>query len=130
MRETPCSTAIYRLFGGVLLVLTLTGTAAAQEPLGEPAARDTLRPHDLFVDMQTHLERMLPVIRRMAISLQEALPELEPEGPVGPVGPDAAAVARRAARFTRAYYEALLVEGFTREEALLIVSGVHSPPGG
>lgn len=126
MLKKPCSTVHPRLLGAVLLVLALAGTAAAQEPLGEPAASDSIRPHDVFTEMQTQLERLLPAMRRMALSLQEALPELEADRPARP---DVAAVARRAARFTRAYYEALLTEGFSPDEALRIVSGVRAPLG-
>lgn len=118
--------AISRLLGAALLVLTLPGTAAAQEPLGEPAPSDTLPPQEVFAEMQAQLERLLPVMRQMVISLREALPELEGDGAAGP---EVAAVAQRAARLTRAYYEALLAEGFTREEALRIVSGGHAPGG-
>lgn len=119
MLQKPCSTAMSRLFGAALLVLTLAGSAAAQDPVGEPA-RDTVPPSDVFEEMQAQLERLLPAMRQLAISLQEALPELDPDASAQP---DMTAVAQRAARFTRAYYQALLAEGFTREEALRIVSG-------
>ena len=109
-----------RLIGAVILVLTLTGTAAAQGPLGRPAARDTTHPGDVFEEMQTQLQRLLPVMLELARSMEEAMPVLE-GGDVE--GSDVGSVARRAARFTRAYYDALLAEGFTREEALRIVSG-------
>lgn len=119
MLEQPCSTALSRLFGATLLVLTLAGPAAAQDPVGEPV-RDTVPPSDVFQEMQVQLERLLPAMRQLAVTLQEALPELDPEASPGS---DMAGVAQRAARFTRAYYEALLAEGFTRDEALRIVSG-------
>lgn len=125
MPEIPRFTAIPRLLGAGLLVLILTGPAAAQDPLGEPASNDTVPPDDVFAEMQTQLERLLPAMRELARSLQDALPELDADGAAQP---DMAAVAQRAARFTRAYYEALLAEGFTREEALRIVSG-GAPPG-
>lgn len=121
MLQKLLSTAMPRLFGAALLVLTLPGAAAAQDPLGEPA-RDTVD-QDVFQEMQAELERLLPAMRRLALTLQEALPELDTDG----AAPDVAAVAQRAARFTRAYYEALLAEGFTREEALRIVSGAGPP---
>lgn len=124
MLPRPCSTLLSRLFGAALLVLTLAGAAAAQEPVGEPA-RDTVPPPDVFEEMQVQLERLLPAMRQLAITLQEALPEVDPEASPGP---DMSGVAQRAARFTRAYYEALLAEGFTREEALRIVSGGVSDP--
>lgn len=123
MLQKPLSTAIPPLFGAVLLVLTLSGAAAAQDPLGEPA-RDTVMV-DVFEEMQAQLERLLPAMRQLALTLQDALPELDADGEARP---DMTAVARRAARYTRAYYEALLAEGFTREEALRIVSG-GGPPG-
>lgn len=112
-----------RLIGAGILVLTLTGTAAAQDPLGRPAAPDTMHLGDVFEEMQTQLQRLLPVMLELARSMEGAMPVLE--------GGDAeesdvASVARRAARFTRAYYDALLAEGFTREEALRIVSGALS----
>lgn len=119
MAAKPCSTALSRLFGGALLVLTLAGPAGAQDPVGEPA-RDTVPPSDVFQEMQVQLERLLPAMRQLAVTLQEALPELDPEGSTRH---DVSGAAERAARFTRAYYEALLAEGFTREEALRIVSG-------
>lgn len=119
MLRQPCSTALSRLFGAALLVVMLAGPAAAQDPMGEPA-RDTVPAPDVFEEMQIQLERLLPAMRQLAVTLQEALPELDPEGTTRP---EVSGVAERAARFTRAYYEALLAEGFTREEALRIVSG-------
>ena len=109
-----------RLIGAGILVLTLTGTAAAQDPLGRPAPRDTTHMGDVFEEMQTQLQRLLPVMLELARSMEDAMPVMEGNGGEGP---DVASVARRAARLTRAYYDALLDEGFTREEALRIVSG-------
>lgn len=121
MLQQSRSMSVPRLFGTALLGLALAGPAAAQDPLGEPA-RDTVTV-DVFEEMQAQLERLLPAMRQLALTLQDALPELDADG----AAPDMTAVAQRAARFTRAYYEALLAEGFTREEALRIVSGGGSP---
>ena len=109
-----------RLVGAAILVLALTGTAAAQDPLGRPAARDTAHLGGVFEEMQAQLQRLLPVMMELARSMEEAMPAMEGDTTGGR---DVAAVARRTARFTRAYYDALLAEGFTREEALRIVSG-------
>ena len=125
MIHAPARAVAKRLIGATILALTLTGTAAAQDPLGQPTARDTVHLGDVFEEMQTQLHRLLPAMIELARSMEEAMPVLEGDRPGGP---DVAAVAARAARFTRAYYDALLAEGFTREEALRIVSGAL--PGG
>ena len=119
IHQAACAVA-KRLIGAVILALTLTGTAAAQDPLGQPAARDTVHLGEVFEEMQTQLQRLLPAMIELARSMERAMPVLEGDGAEGP---DVAAVAAQAARFTRAYYDALLAEGFTREEALRIVSG-------
>lgn len=120
----PRPTALARLLGAPLLILTMSGSATAQDPLGSPAATDTV-PADVMLDeMQAQLERLLPAMRRLALTLQDALPEV---GADATSRPDVEAIARRAARFTRAYFDALLAEGFTRDEALRIVSGGDLP---
>lgn len=114
------STAGSALVGAALLGVLLAGSAAAQEPLGRPATPDTIRMDAPFDELQAQLERLLPTMRRLALTLQDALPGPEAEGTDRGIE----AIARRAARFTRAYFDALVTEGFTREEALRIVSGV------
>lgn len=124
MPENRWPIVIARPLAACLLVLSLTGTAAAQDPLGRPAVADTLGLDVMLDRMQTQLELLLPAMQRMVLTVQ-SLPELEAEGMAAP---DVAAVARRAARFTRAYFDALVAEGFSHDDALRIVSGV-GPPG-
>lgn len=121
----PRPTALARLLAAPFLIAALAGSAAAQEPLGTPADTDTVRVDVVLDEMQAQLERLLPAMRRLALTLEDALPRV---GTDGASRPDIDAIARRAARFTRAYFNALLVEGFTRDEALRIVSGA-GPPG-
>lgn len=120
----PRWTAAARLLGATALIATLAGSATAQQPIGSPADTDTVRVDVVLDEMQEQLERLLPVMRRLALTLQDALPELEADGVSRP---NIDALARRAARFTRAYFDALLAEGFTREEALRIVGGADRP---
>lgn len=114
-----------RLLGAALLITATTGGAAAQEPLGRPAARDTLGMEAALEMMQTQLEMLLPAMQRLIVTLHGSLPQLDE---TAAEGPDVSALARRAARITRAYFDALVAEGFSREEALHIVSGM-GPPG-
>lgn len=123
MIQTHWSSVVAGPLGAALLALALCGPAAAQDPLGRPAARDTIRLDAVLEEMQTQLEVLLPAMRRLALTLQETLPELAADTPGGAAAGDVEAVARRAARLTRAYFDALLAEGFTREEALHIVAG-------
>ena len=120
MIHSPRRAGLEGLIGAGIVVLTLTGAAAAQEPLGRPAAPDTTFAVGVFEEMQAQLQRLLPVMMELARSMEEVVPALEGDGAERP---DLAAVARRAARFTRAYYDALRAEGFTEEQALRIVSG-------
>lgn len=119
MNHVPCGTGLKRLIGAGFLVLALTGTAAAQDPIGRPAPRDSVRMEGVFEEMQAQLQRILPIMRDLALAMEEGVSGVEAGAADGP---DVAAIARRAARFTRAYFDALLDEGFTREEALRIVS--------
>lgn len=120
----PHPATLARLLGAPLLILTMAGAATAQDPLGSPAATDTVRVDVVLDEMQAQLERLLPAMRRLALTLQDGLPEV---GAGGTSRPDVEAIARRAARFTRAYFDALLAEGFTRDEALRIVGGGDHP---
>ncbi|MBW3554669.1 MAG: hypothetical protein KY466_14235 [Gemmatimonadetes bacterium] len=119
MPHAPTRSVLRRLIGASCLALAVTGTAAAQDPVGHPAPRDSVRMEGVFEEMQAQLQRILPIMMELALAMEEGMTGLE----AGAADrPDVAAVARRAARFTRAYFDALLDEGFTREEALRIVS--------
>lgn len=95
----------------LVLALILAGpaTALAQEPT-KPAFPDSASMEQL----SGMFDRMIPMYRTMSQAMMEGtLAALDREE-----------TASSMARFARRYYQALILEGFTKEEALQIVAGM------
>lgn len=118
------------LFGPVLLLallLSLPDAATAQQRPGtqQPDSASAMQSgeereamHAMEEQMRAMMPMMMASLRAVTHGTMAALAE-----------PDAA---RNLARFVRNYHQALVAEGFTREEAMRIVASVGLPtiPGG
>lgn len=100
-----------------ILALSLVAAAPtlsrAQEPTPADTARGQLPPAEMNQQMEQMQGMMASVMRNVTQSTMEALADPE--------------TARNLARFTRNYYNALVEEGFTEEQALRIVSSMGFP---
>ncbi|MGD2064200.1 MAG: hypothetical protein PVF51_11530 [Nitrospirota bacterium] len=100
-------TALFRTILLVLVCAGATGVALAAE--GEQAPTDE--------QLQAHMDAMSPMFGKMAQSMMQgrfaalAAPE----------------TTKQLARFARSYYDALIAEGFTKDQALQIVIAVGIP---
>jgi hypothetical protein len=96
-----------------LLLISIPVALAGQQPTARPQTPDSAA----FAQMAGMFNQMGPMYETMTQAMVEGtLKALErPE------------VVDRLAAFTRRYYEALIRQGFTKDEALQIVAGVGIP---
>lgn len=112
---------MHRLLSASALILALAALAPGAAQAQVRQQPDSTRAHEeqdaQMREQIQQLQAMMPMIaatlRNVTQGTMSALAEPE--------------VARNLARFTRNYYEALMAEGFTREEALRIVSSIGFP---
>lgn len=110
-----------RYLRSVLLTLPLLVLAPAVCDAQERSPADTARAQAEAAEtrhpmdqMQQMMPMMTQMMRQVTQSSMEALADPE--------------TARNLARFTRNYYEALVAQGFTEEQALRIVANLGFPP--
>ena len=101
------------LVAGFIVFASVPRPAAAQQPTARPTMPDSAT----FSRMAGMFNQMGPMYETMAQAMVDGtLKALErPE------------IIDRLAAFTRHYYEALIKQGFTKDEALQIVAGVGIP---
>jgi hypothetical protein len=111
--RTPLSIAALLLALGALA----PSPAEAQQGQRPDAAQAQGEQSPEMREQMQQIRAMMPMMATMLQSVTQGTMSAlaEPE------------VARNLARFTRNYYEALMAAGFTREEALRIVSSVGFP---
>jgi hypothetical protein len=110
MRRSPFRTLTMLVGVGLLFATT---SAAAQQPT-RPAQPDTSG----FSQAMGMMTQMGPMYQTMMLAMMEGtLKALEQQQ-----------VIDRMAAITRRYYEALMKQGFTKEEALQIVAGMKLLP--
>lgn len=106
-----------RLLRPWVLVLSLVAATPTLSRAQEPSPADTARAEQPPAEMNQQMEQMqgmmASVMRQVTQSTMEALADPE--------------TARNLARFTRNYYNALVEQGFTEEQALRIVSSMGFP---
>ncbi|HEY6109977.1 MAG TPA: hypothetical protein VIV56_13855, partial [Gemmatimonadales bacterium] len=107
------SIAIPSLAIGLLLLFARPQSLAAQQPTARPQVPDSTA----LAQMAGMFNQMGPMYETMMQAMMEGtLKALErPE------------MVDRLAAFTRHYYEALIRQGFTKDEALQIVAGLGIP---
>jgi hypothetical protein len=96
------------IIAGALLLLTTTG-GMGQQPTAHPAITDSAA----MAQMAGMFDQMGPMYESMMQAMVEGTLKAfeKPE------------TIERLARFSRRYYDALIKQGFTKEEALQIVAG-------
>jgi hypothetical protein len=96
------------IIAGALLLLTTTG-GMGQQPTGHPTITDSAA----MAQMAGMFNQMGPMYESMMEAMVEGTLKAfeKPE------------TIERLARFSRRYYDALIKQGFTKEEALQIVAG-------
>lgn len=102
----------------VLRTVFVLGSAAASLLVARPlGAQQPVRPDSVQAQMQQASQMMIPMMQQMAVVMLEGtLTTLaKPEN------------AERLATFVKNYYDALLKRGFTKEQALQIVTAVGIP---
>lgn len=100
-----------------LLLFALVALLPAASDAQERVPADTAQAQQQSTEMRRQMQAMTPmmadVMRAVTQSGMEALADPE--------------TARNLARFTRNYFEALVAQGFSEEQALRIVAGVGFP---
>ena len=105
------------ILAAVLLFLALPASSQAQQPEQKPAMPDSATMAQMAGRMAGMFNQMGPMYETMTQAMLDgSLKALERPETVD-----------RLARFARRYYEALIRQGFTREEALQIVAGAGIP---
>jgi len=106
----------YLAAAAILLAVTLPRPSLAQQPTGRPVP-DSAAASQMASQMAGMFSQMGPMYEAMSQAMVEGtLKALErPE------------TVERLAAFTRHYYDALIKQGFSKDEALQIVAGVGLP---
>lgn len=107
---------IRTMLGVTLLCGALASTAIAQQPTTPATQRDTAR-----VDPMQQAMGMMSQMGPMYENMMQAMIDGTLKAMSKPENID------RMAAFTRQYYQALMKQGFTKEEALQIVAGAGIP---
>lgn len=97
-----------------ILFLTLGGAAFADEP---SAPKQQLTPEQTKRMMEATFDAMVPVMKKMSDAMLDSMLEKGAE-------PDTAI---KMAKFKKNLYEALLKEGFTKEQAFSIMENTSMP---
>jgi hypothetical protein len=110
-----CRVRLVALLSGALLATAPT-RASAQQPNPTPTRHDT--------SAAAQMQQMMGMFSQMG-PMYETMTKAMIEGTLKALGEPENV--ERMALFTRRYYEALIKQGFTKEEALQIVAGVGVP---
>ena len=102
---------------GILLLAALSTAAEAQQPAKKPTAPDSATMAQSMAQLSGMFNQMGPMYENMMQAMIEGtLKAMERPETID-----------RLAAFTRHYYDALIKQGFTKDEALEIVAGVGIP---